>query len=207
MSNLVETEVKIAVDSLEDIAGQLEAAGATLVRARVYENNVRYENADETLTPNGIVLRLRQDDTARLTYKAPPSADSDLPDDVLTRFEAEVTVDDFDVMDLILQRLGFHPSVVYEKYRTTYQLGEAEIVLDEMPFGSFIEVEGTEPAIKATLATLGLSGAPRILASYMELFDRVKAAHDLDFHDLTFANFEDIDVSPDPASQRTPQED
>lgn len=197
MSSLSETEVKIAVPDLDAIRARLEAAGAALSGARVYERNVRYEDAAETLTPRDIVLRLRQDRAVRLTYKAPPDAAVALAPNVRTRFEAEVTVSDFEVMDTILRRLGFHPHVVYEKYRTTYRLDEAEIVLDEMPFGNFIEVEGQAPAIERTLSALGLGAAPRILVSYMVLFERVKAALGLEAHDLTFANFAGVAVPPE----------
>ena len=107
-----------------------------------------------------------------------------------------MTVDDFDTMDVILQRLGYHPYVVYEQYRTTYTYGDVEIVLDEMPFGNFIEVEGPPDAIERALNALGLHDAPRILSSYMVLFDQLKAALGLHMHDLTFANFEGIDVPP-----------
>ena len=195
--NLTETEIKVYVGDLNATRARLESAGAVLVTPRVFEANVRYENEDESLTRDGIVLRLRQDTRTRLTYKEPPPADDALPRDVLTRFEAEVTVDDFDTMDTILQRLGFHPHVIYEKYRTTYQLGAAEVVLDEMPYGHFIEIEGPAEAIAATLVALGMAESPRILGSYMALFDRVKAALRLDVHDLTFANFEGVDVPPE----------
>jgi adenylate cyclase class 2 len=196
MGDLLETEVKIHVPDLDAIRQRLEQAGAVLVHPRVYEHNVRYEDAAGSLTPRAIVLRLRQDTRVRLTYKAPPDADLDLPADVRTRFEAEVTVDDFEVMDVILQRLGFHPDVVYEKYRTTYQLDGTEVVLDEMPYGSFVEVEGPAPAIEAVLARLGLGAAPRILVSYMVLFGWVKQTLGLDVHDLTFANFAGVRVPP-----------
>ena len=197
MSSLIETEVKIAVADLDAIRQRLEAAGAALRAPRVFERNVRYEDAAGTLTPNDIVLRLRQDATARLTYKAPPDADTALAENVRTRFEAEVTVSDFDTMDIILRRLGFVPYVVYEKYRTTYRLGAAEVVLDEMPFGPFIEVEGTASAIDQALDALGLADVPRILDSYLVLFERVKAALALDAHDLTFDNFAGVDVPPE----------
>lgn len=197
MSSLTETEVKIAVADLNVIRERLEAAGAALRAPRVFERNVRYEDAAGSLTPRDIVLRLRQDTVARVTYKAPPNEGMAQAANVRTRFEAEVTVSDFDTMDIILRRLGFRPHVVYEKYRTTYQLDEAEVVLDEMPFGPFIEVEGTADAIERTLDRLGLADAPRILVSYLVLFDRVKGALKLDAHDLTFDNFAGVDVPPE----------
>lgn len=197
MSNLVETEVKIAISDRAAILARLDEAGAALAVGRTYEHNVRYEDDGETLTPAGIVLRLRQDARARLTYKAPLPDETGARDGIKSRFEAEVTVDDFDTMDVILQRLGYHPFVVYEKYRTTYRLGEVEIVLDEMPFGDFLEIEGPAHAIEAALAALALADAPRFSESYMELFERVKAALGLDVHDLSFANFEGVEVPLD----------
>ncbi|HML24149.1 MAG TPA: class IV adenylate cyclase [Aggregatilinea sp.] len=197
MSKLVETEIKIYTPDLDEIRSRLAQIGADETKPRVYEHNIRYEDATDSLTPNGLVLRMRQDTRARLTFKAPPAEDADLPANVRTRFEAEVTVDSFETMDLILRRLGYHPNVVYEKYRTTYDYADVEIVLDEMPFGPFIEVEGPAAGIESALAALGLADAPRILGSYMDLFARVKAALSLDAQDLTFANFEGIDVPPE----------
>jgi adenylate cyclase class 2 len=192
MNKLVENEVKIHVPDLDAIAARLVAVGAVLEAGRVFERNVRYENSQRSFSPRGIVLRLRQDSRVRLTYKGPGTIKSG----ALERFEAEVTVDDFDRMDLILRQLGFQPFVVYEKYRTTYQLGEAEIVLDEMPYGNFIEIEGSSDVIDATLEALELQDRPRILASYLMLFAQVKTALNLFFHDLTFANFDGITVPP-----------
>ncbi|MBN1679449.1 MAG: class IV adenylate cyclase [Anaerolineae bacterium] len=200
MNKLVETEVKLVVPDLKIIQTRLDTAGAILTTTRVYERNLRYENKELSLTPNDIVLRLRQDNQARLTYKAPFHTLANTeppPPGVTTRFEAEVTVSDFDTMHVILQRLGYHPHMMYEKYRTTYTLGRAEVVLDEMPFGSFIEVEGSPAAIDATLTALGLQSEPRILVGYMVLFERVKHTLGLTFNDLSFANFEGIDVPPE----------
>ena len=192
-SDYVENEIKVHTPDLEAVAARLVAAGAQLTAPRVFERNVRYESADQAFTQRGIVLRLRQDARVRLTYKEPGT----IKDGALLRFEAEVTVDNFDTMDLILRRLGFQPYVVYEKYRTTYELGTAEIVLDEMPYGHFIEIEAESSVIDATLNTLGLQDRPRILMSYLMLFSQVKAALDLSFHDLTFANFDGITVPPE----------
>ncbi len=129
----VETEVKISVDDLQKVAEKLRAHNATLTGERVFERNVRYEDATESLTPAGRVLRLRQDTRARLTYKAPGSGNQN---GVLSRTELEVTVSDFQTTDLLLKALGYHPSWEYEKYRTTYELNDCEVVLDEMPSGA-----------------------------------------------------------------------
>lgn len=199
----LEVEVKVLVHDLEAVRQRLAAtAGARQVKPRVHEVNIRYDDASATLTPAGIVLRLRRDTPvegeggvprARLTYKAPARQERA---GVHARVEYEVTVGDFDEMDAILQLLGYHTALIYEKYRTTYELDGAEVVLDEMPFGAFVEVEGAADAIEAALAHLGLASAPRILESYVVLFERVKARLGLAFRDLTFENFTGVAVPP-----------
>ncbi|MEO1444125.1 MAG: class IV adenylate cyclase, partial [Chloroflexota bacterium] len=188
-----ETEVKVFVTDLATVAAKLAELGAELTVPRVYERNVRYENADNTFTGQGIVLRLREDNKIKLTYKEPldPLAAAR---GIHRRFEAEVTVSDYGAMDTILTRLGFHPYMVYEKYRTTYALNGAEIVLDEMPYGDFVEIEGSEATINALLEKLNLQDQPRISYSYAELFDRIKTALQLDVDDLTFDNFDGVTV-------------
>lgn len=185
--NYVETEVKIRVNDLAEIEQRIAGAGGMLAKPRVYERNVRYDDAAHTLTGAGKVLRLRQDERIRLTYKEPMEG--------MSRTELEVTVSDFDTADLLLRRLGYSPVWLYEKYRTTYTLAGCEIVLDELPFGAFIEIEGEPGAIEQAIAALGLAAAPRIVASYSELFARLKERLGLDFRDLTFENFKGVALS------------
>jgi adenylate cyclase class 2 len=192
----VETEVKLYITDLNTIREKLLSLGAALHKSRVFERNVRYENESHTLIPNDIVLRLRQDEIARLTYKARGPVE----DGIMSRYEAEVEVSDFATMDAILGKLGYHPYMVYEKYRTTYHLDGVEIVLDEMPYGNFIEVEGPREIIEQVLEKLRLSAIKRYGYSYAQLFEFVKYHLKLDFDDLTFENFKGITV-PESAFQ------
>jgi adenylate cyclase, class 2 len=187
----VETEVKIHVGDLAPIEQWLKSYDAKLTAERVYERNVRYEDGFNSFSPSHRVLRLRQDSRARLTYKEPGSG---AREGITSRTELEVEVSDFDTAHLILAKLGFHAAWVYEKYRTTYELDGCEVVLDEMPFGGFIEIEGEPDAIERVLSTLELAGMPRITESYSDLFFHVKAKMGLNFEDLTFENFKDITV-------------
>jgi adenylate cyclase, class 2 len=189
-SDSTETEIKIWVDDLHAVTTRLRALGAALAAPRVFERNNRYDRSDGSLTASGIVLRLRQDSRARLTYKEPGS----IQDGVISRFEAELEVSNFDTAAKILERLGFIFSFAYEKYRTTYRYGDCEIVLDEMPFGSFVEVEGSHAAILRVVAEIGLDAAPRVAMSYAAAFDRVRELLGLRFTDATFENFAHLDL-------------
>lgn len=187
---MLETEVKIYVTKHDDIAQKIEKSGGKLLQERIYERNVRYDSEDKSLTGRGIVLRLREDNDVKLTYKEPGSIDRG----IVTREELEVAVSDFDMMQAILGKLGFKPAMSYEKYRTTYRCHNTEVMLDELPYGNFIEIEGNADDIEYVLKALGLDNAERRQDSYAKLFDYVKHHLGLEFNDLTFENFEDIDV-------------
>lgn len=189
----LETEVKVYLDDMENVAARLVAAGATTQVPRVMECNIRYDNAERTLMPNGIVVRLRRDYRTLLTYKE-PAAEEQQDELALARFEVDVEVDDFDRMQIILEKLGYTPAMVYEKQRTTYRLHDAEVVLDEMPYGDFMEIEGKPEDIRWVIERIALEDAPRFKCSYVELFDRVRHHLGMDVRDLTFDNFAGVDV-------------
>ena len=171
----------------------LLAAGGRPVRPRVYERNVRYDTGNDRLLQRDELLRLRQDTAVTLTFKGVDQSAGQ--SEAKVREEIEIELDDFDRAAAIIKRLGFEPKQVYEKYRETFQLGEVEVVLDEMPFGNFVELEGEEAAIKAAAARLDLAWNRRIVTSYLDLMIRLKTHYSLPFNDLTFANFKDLSVS------------
>lgn len=191
--NNLEVEVKFLVVDLAAVRKQLQDAGAEIIRPRVYERNVRFDTADNTLLKKEELLRLRQDTAVILTFKGP--SEFDLVSEAKVREEIEVQADDFDRLAVILKRLGYDPQQVYEKYRETFRLNNLEIVLDEMPYGNFIELEGNESDIKATASLLGLNWQERILSNYLAMMGLLAEYHNLPFQDVTFENFRDSDVS------------
>jgi adenylate cyclase class 2 len=188
-----EVEVKFLVSDLAEIRERLAKAGASLLRPRTFEMNARYDNAGQELMHQGKLLRLRQDEIARLTYKGEPQ--EAVISEARVREELEIEVGDFAMTAAILERIGFEKQQVYEKYRETYELDSVEIVLDEMPYGDFVELEGAEVAIRDVAGKLALDWNDRILENYLALMARLKSYHDLPFDDLTFANFAGLDVS------------
>lgn len=191
--NDLEVEVKFVVSDLKTVRRRLLAAGATLRTARIYERNVRFDNSRNELKGQGKLLRLRQDRAARLTYKG--ESEQQTHSEARVRHELETEVADFEKMAAILEQIGFEARQIYEKYRETFELGSVEIVLDELPFGDFIELEGDESAIRDASAQLGLDWKKRILDNYLVLMARLKEHHDLPFDDLTFENFAGLEVS------------
>jgi adenylate cyclase class 2 len=184
----LEVEVKFLIRDLPALRRRLLSRGATVVGERIFERNVRYDNPDDDLLRRDQLLRLRLDRAAILTFKGePPLGAASL--EAKVREELEVTVSDFDTMDLLLQRIGFQRKQIYEKYRETLQLDGVEVVLDEMPYGDFVELEGPEAALRPLAEQLDLLWSRRLLTNYLALMERLKTHHDLPFNDVTFANF------------------
>lgn len=179
----LEQEAKFFLTRLPALEIRLKETGARLKHGRVFESNLRFDLPDGGLTRQRQVLRLRQDERIRLTYKGPMEAGRE----VSARTEIEVDVSSFDNTRALLEALGYRVSVMYEKYRTTYALGDCEVTLDEMPYGDFAEIEGPGvAAIQAVAGQLGLDWSARSLESYLALFDRLRQAG-LQAENLSFA--------------------
>jgi adenylate cyclase class 2 len=187
-SSASEIEAKFAVARLDSIRQRLLDLAARLARPRLQETNLRFDFPDGRLEQAGHVLRLRKNHDARLTFKAP----GDNPEQ---RLELEIGVDPPEMAQRLLEALGFGIFFVYEKYRETFLLDGTEVMLDELPFGSFVEIEGDDlPSIRRVAEALDLTWQERLPLSYLSLFDRLRRRHGWAFRDATFANFSGLPI-------------
>ena len=136
-----ELEAKFCILRPQAIEERLQSLGAHLLHPRTFESNLRFDTPGLDLSRDKRLLRLRQDHTTRLTYKGPTRQDHGLS----SRQEIEMDVSDFGTAQRILEALGYQVVVIYEKYRTTYELDHAHVTIDEMPYGIFVEIEGENP--------------------------------------------------------------
>ncbi|MFK7805458.1 MAG: class IV adenylate cyclase [Anaerolineae bacterium] len=188
----LEVEAKFQFNDLAALRRRLLAAGGVLKKERVFEKNTVYDDQQQSLKNNRQLIRLRQDETVKLTFKGPPPAGFE--SEAKVREEIELEVSDFDKMEQIIGHLGYQPAIVYEKYRETVMLNKVEVVLDELPYGNFIELEGDEAAIKMVADRLDINWDNRINSNYLALFEKTKLAYNLTFSDLTFANFAGLEI-------------
>jgi len=181
-----ETEAKFYVHDLDKITTRLHELKALLIQERVLETNIRFDLPDGSLRSEGRVLRLRQDTEARFTYKSPSTNQQG----VLSHTEIEFTVSDFEKAKEFLKALGYQKLIEYEKYRTTYQWEKTLIMLDELPYGNFVEIEGeTIELIREVAVQLNLNWDAAIGTSYNALFERARKTLGFQFQDLSFENF------------------
>ena len=143
------------------------------------------------------------DSRARVTYKGEGSVEGG----ARLRKELEFTVSDFDTARALFEALGYQVYTMYEKYRTTYQLGNVEVVLDEMPTGDFLEIEGPDSeSIRRVADQLELDWERRILDSYTVLFEALRGQLGFTFRDLSFENFEGMEINPEAMGVRPADE-
>ena len=188
-----EIEAKFHVQNLRKIELRLLELKAQLIQPRVHEVNLRFDKPDGELRNSFRVLRLRQDDIARFTFKG-PSVEKE--GGILSRQEIEFEVGDFDSAKQFLEAIGFQVVVFYEKFRTTYELNDTHIMLDELPYGSFIEIEGENVEMIHSMADLlGLNWDAMVKAGYHALFERVAGKYGLDVSKLSFENLKSVKIA------------
>lgn len=192
--NTQEIEAKFHVRDLRRIELRLQDLKARLIQPRTHETNLRFDRPDRELRNSLRVLRLRQDTEARLTFKGPST---EAGGGILKRQEIEFTVPDYQTAKHFLEALGFQTVVFYEKYRTTYEIGDTHIMLDELPHGDFLEIEGRATGeIRGIADQLELRWDAMIKAGYHALFDRVAVQYGLDAATLSFDALRGIKIDP-----------
>jgi adenylate cyclase class 2 len=129
-----------------------------------FEENTIYRG--KGLKPGRRALRLRRvGDHALLTFKRRFQTMSP----VKHQEENETGVSDADATNAILGALGFQPALVYEKRRTRWNIGTAKVVIDELPFGLFMEIEAAEKEIKRIEKMLGAEAFEAVHETYPDL--------------------------------------
>jgi adenylate cyclase class 2 len=184
----LEIEIKFLVSDLKTMRDQILKLGAHH-EGRSFETNIRFEDQTNSLIAKKALLRLRKDRRTTLTYKYEPYVNEV---DYKIFKELEVEVSDFAQMGQILESLGYHREQIYEKWRDSYTLERTSCCIDEMPFGSFLEIEGGKKDIKDVAIKIGMQWEKRIVLNYFEVFEILRTELNLPFSDITFRNFRDI---------------
>jgi adenylate cyclase class 2 len=170
---MMEIEAKIRVEALEPLRTRLQQRKARHMGLQV-ERDVYFNAPDRDFGSSDEALRIRYGGSEPvLTYKGPR-----LPGEgPKAREEICVSVDRGDLMELLLQRLGFRPAAQVVKERDLYQLEGATIALDLVEaLGTFIEIEAppglsreeAADRIREISEGLGVRGEP-IALSYLEM--------------------------------------
>jgi adenylate cyclase, class 2 len=187
-----EVEIKLRVQDLAALLNRLHRIGARY-KARVFEQNILYDTPDSAFRRAGRLLRLRLEtpvppgptdsgtrlvrpklrpQRAILTAKAPPrpGGRGSHRARYKERLEREVVLHKATQFVRVIKPLGLRPSFVYEKFRSSFELPELHVDLDETPVGTFLELEGSPLAIDRAARTLGFEPREYIRDTYWDVY-------------------------------------
>ena len=180
----LEIEIKVKIPSIEEMASQLEAAGA--IFGGDLEHEDYYFDKPEKLgsfarTDEALRMRVSRNlsqatEKCFLTYKG-----GKVDSTTKTREEIEVGVDNGQKLRDIIKKIGFREIIVVKKDRKNYTMDDISIMLDRVQYldDPYMEVEivvddpdslePTREKLFGFLETLGFSRDDSERRSYLEL--------------------------------------
>ncbi|HWF38825.1 MAG TPA: class IV adenylate cyclase [Candidatus Acidoferrales bacterium] len=175
-----EIEVKLPVEDIPVLVRKLKALKAANC-GRVFERNTLYDTPRSHLRRSGRLLRVRTETPApsiwsrpgqlqsMITSKAPPKS-TEPKYKYKERLERETAISQSERWPRALASLGFRPSFVYEKFRTSFRLPGVHLDLDETPVGTFLELEGNGETIDRVAKALGYSARGYFCGTYWDVY-------------------------------------
>ncbi len=163
MSIEIEKKYRLKAAERERVLERLQEVSAEFC-GEEFEENTLYAGSNINIT--NCVLRLRRvEGKALLTYKERfPSSSA-----IKHQREEETRIENAEGMAAILDVLGYKPALVYEKRRATWRVAGAEVVIDELPFGFYMEIEGEEQSITEAEKLLEVEEVEAEMATYPHL--------------------------------------
>jgi adenylate cyclase, class 2 len=159
----IEKKYRLTKQQRERIIRHLRKLKAKSLREEFEENSL-YRGGVINLGARALRLR-RVGGRAFFTFKQRLPTKSPIKHQI----EEETEVKDADALDAILKALGFEPALVYEKRRTRWNVDGVKVVIDELPFGLFMEIEASESEIEQVEKLLGASRLPAEMETYPSL--------------------------------------
>lgn len=161
----IETERKyrLDIDEASRFTTALTDLGADF-RGLFEEENIVFSSRE--LSDQGAVVRIRNiPGRSILTFKR----NLGFSDDYKQHLEIETAIEDATAMERILEEIGLRKTLVYEKRRRSWRFRNVEIVIDELPFGIFMEIEGEKTDIDEAEAVLGIGRLEKVRQTYPRL--------------------------------------
>ncbi len=180
---MIEVEMKAKIDDYKKMLEKINSIGGTYSHTEK-QYDIYYNAPDKDYRKTDEALRIREipdgDDFKRiLTYKGPK-----IDTESKTRKEIEVSIDNTDNMNDILNSLGFKAAAVVNKIRRIFYYDDYTITLDKLDYlGYYMEIEYVcdedediteiRDNIKEVFSKLGItSGFER--TSYLELLEQLE---------------------------------
>lgn len=146
----IEKKYRLTSDQAAWVEDELASVAADYIGEEFEENSIY---GGGVLDEMRAILRIRRTETRNILTLKRRIEDAF---DAKQQIEYESEVSDPESIAEILTELKFVPRIVYEKRRKTWRFRQVEIVLDELPFGLYMEIEGAVTDIKEAEIMLGI---------------------------------------------------
>ena len=176
-----EIEIKFEIKNPNLIRRTLKDLKAKFL-GKTFERTIRFDTPNNDLEKNEKFLRLRTGFKNVITLKRKIKRK-----DFKEREEIELEISDPEKMKIILEDLGFTKVRIMEKYREKWRLNNTEVVIDKLPMGNFIEIEGKEKSIKKVVKLLGLDFKHRKTCTYWDLWKDFKKKRKIENENIVFS--------------------
>lgn len=186
-----EIELKYLNVDHDRLRNSLKSLGGEFL-SRHLERNVVLDDPGRTLFKRSALLRVRQADKITMTVKRIP--ENIVSGKAKVYIEHETEVSDFNETVSALEVLGYLPVFRYEKVREEWMFEKCVICLDLLPFGSFVEIEGTEETILSCADKLGLDYSSACKKTYHELNKAYRAQAGLEADENFVFTPQELDV-------------
>lgn len=180
MKREIEIKFMIREDKIGFIQKKLKEQGGEFI-GKVFEKTLRFDTPNKDLEARGLFLRIKTGFSNLITLKEKIS-DKNFKE----REEIEFEISNPQKMKIILEKLGFTNIRIMEKYREKWRIKNTEIVIDILPMGIFLEIEGDKKSIKEMVKVLKLKFKNRITNTYWELWEEFSKRKRIESKDIIF---------------------
>ena len=168
----LEIELKIKVDSFDDIVKKLSSLGASL-NGDCLQTDYYFDDSEASLVDSDRCLRIREetcngDEQVSLTYKGARENHR-----FKSRRELGIGVEKAEEMAAIFTAIGYTQTLAFQKKRSIWQIDNCDVALDELPLlGRFVEIEGPDDStIISVQEKIALGHHSHIEHSYAHLIE------------------------------------
>lgn len=165
-----EKQVKYKINNFDYISKRLIEIEAIFIGGFM-EKTIRYDNDDLKYSNNGIFIRTKSGMKNVLTLKEIPTDSSNTS---FERITTEIEVDNINKIGYILEKIGLTKKFIMEKYRLFFKYDNVDILIDELPFGIYLEIKGEDNEINRVTKMLNIDEADLIKMTYWDIYDKIK---------------------------------
>lgn len=164
---MMETEVKFKMTKKQFLAILSLAENKFGNSNKLHQEDILFEHPLLKLAKNGIVLRLRKENSSNyLTWKGKDAGNQKYK----IKKELEMQINDRETLLSILSSLGFRKNMQIRKTRHEFSRNNCKVCFDEVKgLGFFLEIEGQKKDIESFVGIFDLEKKARVTKGYAQL--------------------------------------